>query len=81
MLEFGNTLDNVIVRVLACGMFDAGRADLEATISQEVHDMNLVRRGSPLGAPTSNEPGANGSNGNKGLAAGKSTTDAARAGA
>ncbi len=46
----GNTLDNVIVKVLASVMSMWGPAPgHERTISQEVYDMTLVRRASPRG--------------------------------
>jgi hypothetical protein len=49
MLDFGNTLDNVIVMVLASGTSDMRAQAGPGTISQEVYDMTLVRRASRPG--------------------------------
>jgi hypothetical protein len=49
-LHFGNTLDNVIVKILGFTMFATGPEEWgPGTISQEVYDMTLVRRTSSLG--------------------------------
>jgi len=50
MFRFGNTLDNAVVKLLAFLVSDVGPAVApNTTIRQEVYDMTLVRRTSPLG--------------------------------
>jgi hypothetical protein len=48
-LDFGNTLDNAIVKLLGFIVFDPGpTCGPQATISKEVCEVTIVRRTSPL---------------------------------